>query len=393
MLAAAPPRAGWFSETDPPDIERLVELTAQSTPLSRYHYASTIEREVVFYDMTSLTPVVATPTGRRDVMAELAEVLRDGSGVFVIRHAVARDALDRTTRAFEAMIAAQAAAGGSAGDHFAMAGANDRVWNAFQKLAFDAPDAFVDYYESDAIALAAMAWLGPGYQVTSQLNRVRPGGAAQRAHRDFPLGFMSAAQASAYPAHVHTIAPQLTLQGAVAHVDMPVESGPTMYLPHSQKLADGYIAWHSPSVTTLFEEQFVQLPLNAGDAVFFNPAVFHAAGSNRTFDVLRLANLLQIVSPFVRAMETIDRARIIDAIYGRLIERRASGWSDDALDRVIAAACDDYPFPTNLDRDPPTDGHAPPSQADVVRRAIFEHWPLDRLDDELSLSAQRRRSG
>ena len=37
----------------------------------------------------------------------------------------------------------------------------------------------------------------------------------------------------------------LTLQGAVAHCDMPVESGPTMLLPHSHK----YIARHLPTLS------------------------------------------------------------------------------------------------------------------------------------------------
>ena len=41
---------------------------------------------------------------------------------------------------------------------------------------------------------------------------------------------------ASYPAHLHRTSPVLTLQGAVAHCDMPVESGPTMYLPHSQKV-------------------------------------------------------------------------------------------------------------------------------------------------------------
>jgi ectoine hydroxylase-related dioxygenase (phytanoyl-CoA dioxygenase family) len=32
------------------------------------------------------------------------------------------------------------------------------------------------------------------------------------------------------------------LQGAVAHTDMPAETGPTTYLPHSQKYLPGYLA-------------------------------------------------------------------------------------------------------------------------------------------------------
>ena len=39
------------------------------------------------------------------------------------------------------------------------------------------PEAFVDYYANDILALVSDAWLGPGYQVTSQVNVVNPGGA------------------------------------------------------------------------------------------------------------------------------------------------------------------------------------------------------------------------
>ncbi len=67
--------------------------------------------------------------------------------------------------------------------------------------------------------------------MTSQVNVVRPGGKAQDPHRDYHLGFLSNEVAARYPAHVHLLSPVLTLQGAVAHSDMPVESGPTMYLP------------------------------------------------------------------------------------------------------------------------------------------------------------------
>ena len=87
-----------------------------------------------------------------------------------------RRVVDRATEAFGAMIAAQAAAGATAGDHFAAPGANDRVWGALDKLALRDPELFADYYANDVLALVAQAWLGPGYQVTSQVNVVNPGG-------------------------------------------------------------------------------------------------------------------------------------------------------------------------------------------------------------------------
>jgi ectoine hydroxylase-related dioxygenase (phytanoyl-CoA dioxygenase family) len=108
-----------------------------------------------------------------------------------------------------------------------------------EKLALRAPEVFADYYANDLIATACRAWLGPGYQVTSQVNVVNPGGAAQEPHRDYHLGFATDIQAARFPAHVHRLPPVLTLQGAVAHTDMPTETGPTLYLPHSQKYLPG----------------------------------------------------------------------------------------------------------------------------------------------------------
>ena len=318
---------------------------------------------------------VTTPEGRRDVQAELARALADGPGIVVVRAAFADTAVvDRATSVFEDMIAGQKAGGVVGGDHFAAPGANDRIWGALDKLALREPRLFADYYGNDVIALVSQAWLGPGYQVTSQVNVVNPGGAAQVAHRDYHLGFMSLEQSTAYPAHVHRLSPVLTLQGAVAHCDMPIETGPTMYLPHSQKYEAGYVAFHQPAFTRYFDAHHVQLPLAKGDAAFFNPALFHAAGTNRTTDVRRMANLLQVSSAFGRAMESVDRAAMCEALYPTLLEMVRAGADETALGNVVAASAEGYAFPTNLDRDQPVGGLAPETQAGLVRRALRERW-------------------
>ena len=139
---------------------------------------------------------------------------------------------------------------------------------------------------------------------------MRPGGQAQDPHRDYHLGFLENDVVEQYPTHVHTLSPALTLQGAVAHSDMPVESGPTMYLPYSHQYLPGYLAWRLPEFRTYFAAHHVQLPLAKGDAVFFNPALFHGAGTNVSADIQRVANLLQVSSAFGRAMETVDRGRV-----------------------------------------------------------------------------------
>lgn len=101
---------------------------------------------------------------------------------------------------------------------------------------------FARYFASPVLCAIAQAWLGPHFQMTSQANVVRPGGQAQQAHGDYHLGFQIVAQAERYPPHVHAMSPFLTLQGAIAHTDMPVESGPTKLLPFSQRYAEGYLA-------------------------------------------------------------------------------------------------------------------------------------------------------
>ena len=52
--------------------------------------------------------------------------------------------------------------------------------------------------------------------------------------------------------------------------------------------------------------------------MFFNPALFHAAGANRTADVNRMANLLQVSSAFGRAMEAVDRSAMSVAVFPAL---------------------------------------------------------------------------
>ncbi|MGW3728128.1 phytanoyl-CoA dioxygenase family protein [Streptomyces sp. NPDC000851] len=374
----------WLSERDC-DLDAFRALVERKTDVADYPCAASVERNVLVYESDLLRG------SRRDLQAELVRALAEGPGIVVFRGAFPDPAIvDGITDVFDALIAEQHASGATAGDHFARPGANDRVWNALEKAALFDPETFADYYANDVLALVSAAWLGPGYQITSQVNVVNPGGAAQTAHRDYHLGFLSDETAAAYPAHVHRLSPALTLQGAVAHCDMPVETGPTMYLPYSQTYEPGYLAWRLPEFQAYFEDRHVQLPLAKGDAVFFNPALFHAAGTNRSADVRRMANLLQVSSAFGRAMETVDRAAIVNAVFPVLLKRRAEG--ERWLENVIAASAEGYPFPTNLDSDPPVDGLAPPSQADVVRRALREAWTPEALRDELRAVAERRTS-
>ncbi len=370
-------KTGYFSP-DACNINEFAALLNQSTDPDRVPNAINVQSNVPIYDAQTLTL-------NQDLLAEWASVLMHGAGIVVLRgvykdHAV----LDEASAVFDQIIAREKGTGGA--DHFAASGANDRVWNSLEKLCLAAPDVFLRYFATPSIAAICQAWLGPNYQMTAQVNLVHPGGAAQSAHRDYHLGFQTADLSCAYPAHVHDLSPALTLQGAIAHCDMPVESGPTKLLPFSQRYRAGYAAWRRDDFRALFEERYIQLPLSKGDAVFFNPALFHAAGANTTKDIHRMANLLQVSSAFGRAMETIDRHAMCKAMYQPAL---GSDLSEPELVASIAACAEGYSFPTNLDRDPPVGGLAPETQAAFFARALAEE--MDQTEFEAGLDAMAGR--
>ena len=377
----------WLSEASC-DLEDFKRKIAREAKPQDFPFAAAIEKNVPLYDGTEIRKIASDSDRRKAVMAEWAEVLMSGPGIVVFKNATSDiEALDMMSENFNSIIKEQHAAGTGAGDHFAKPGANDRIWNALEKVALRDPNCFARYYANDMIAMVSQSWLGLGYQVTSQVNVVNPGGAAQSMHRDYHMGFQTAAEISQFPAHAHLLSPGLTLQGAVAHCDMPVETGPTLYLPFSQNYAPGYFAAARPEFQTYFTQHHVQLPLTKGDMAFFNPALFHAAGTNRTKDVRRMANLLQVSSAYGRAMEAIDRRRMSAALYPVL---QAMKLDAQSTRNAIAACAEGYSFPTNLDRDPPVGGLAPESQAALMHRALNENWALAKFQFELDAQAHKK---
>ncbi|WP_101947552.1 phytanoyl-CoA dioxygenase family protein [Mycobacterium sp. 3519A] len=375
----------WIDEADLRLDEFRVQVSRSVEPRD-YPLASDVRSNVLCY-----SPAAVAAADRRALQSELIHALTDGPGVVVFEGAFDANVVDRASDAFFAIIDVQRAAGTAAGDHFGKPGANDRIWNAAEKLALHDPQVFAEYYANDALALVSQAWLGPRYQVTSQVNVVNPGGVQQVPHRDYHLGFVPAEHLAAYPAHVHRTSPVLTLQGAVAHCDMPVESGPTMLLPFSQRFAGGYLAFNRPEFIEFFAEHHVQVPLAKGDAVFFNPALYHGAGSNVSSSIRRIANLLQISSPFGRAMEALDRTAMVRAIYPALRAMQAAGRPDRDLLNAVVATAEGYAFPTNLDSDQPIGSLAPPSQVDTVLAALADDLTPAQLDVALRDQDDRRK--
>ena len=390
---AAPPAPFWLSQQDC-DLQDFIAAVSERTALADYPHAAAVRENILLYDCDAVRALAGDPAALRALQAEWGKALMDGPGVIVLQRAVTdMQTLEQVNGVFRDLIAGQHASGQAGGDHFAKPGANDRIWNAQQKLCLRAPEAFARYYANPVFAWIAESWLGPAYQITAQVNVVNPGGAAQAPHRDYHLGFQSASACAVYPAPVHQMSALLTLQGAVAHCDMPLESGPTLYLPGSQRYRAGFLAWQQRPFRDHFAQHCVQLPLSRGDAVFFNPALFHAAGHNRSTDIRRMANLLQVSSPFGRAMEALDRRAMSAALYPALQALRAQGVLDDiGISHAIAACAEGYAFPCNLDRDQPMDGMAPPTQQQIMLQALEQDWPPARLADALDSHAWRRQA-
>jgi ectoine hydroxylase-related dioxygenase (phytanoyl-CoA dioxygenase family) len=373
-------------------VDELAALTEQQSSIEDFPLAKEVAKGVPIYDCDALRQSINNGTlDKNTLMAEWVQVWQTGPGVLVLQGLYDDAAvINCATASFQQLIASEKKSGTSA-DHFAKAGANDRVWNALEKFCLLSPENFAKYYSNTLLALVCQAWLGPAYQITSQINCVNPGGAAQMAHRDYHLGFLTAQQGAQYPEHVHTFSPYLTLQGAIAHVDMPLESGPTLYLPHSQKFVHGYLAAGNPDFQAFFDANHIQLPLKKGDAVFFNPALMHAAGTNRSSDIYRLANLLQVSCAFGRAMETVDRVRMASALYPTLLDMQTNGLIEaDRLACSVAATAEGYAFPTNLDRDPPAGGLAPESQQDMMLRALQEEWSTEAFEQAQQTMAHKK---
>lgn len=384
------PQPGFYA-AETCQLSDFEALTSRTLTRAEVPQAHDIVRNIPIYDVAQLGPVFADTEARSRLMAEWAVILRETAGVFVLREAQPdHGAIDAASAIFKDIIAEEKAAGHGNADHFA-AGTNDRIWNSLQKLCVASPGTFIRYHASPAIDAASEAWLGPNYQMTAQINLVYPGGAAQQPHRDYHLGFQTPEMCATYPAHVHELSPYMTLQGGLAHCDMSVESGPTKLLPFSQLYGPGYAAYRRDDFRAHFEENYVQLPLDKGDALFFNPALFHAAGENRTADVERMVNLFQVGSAFGRSLEAIDRSLMCRTLYRPLAEARAAGALDDtAFDAVVACAAEGYPFPTSLDTDPPIGGLAPASQSDLLKQHLAEGSPEAVFFEDLAAQDRKK---
>ena len=200
------------------------------------------------------------------------------------------------------------------------------------------------------------------------------------------LSSQSEERLSRFPLITQISSQLLTLQCAIAHTDMPLSAGPTRFAPFTQQFQKGYTAFRRPEYCEYVSSRMSQIPLERGDAVFFNPACFHQPGKN-TLSHPRVANLLQVSACFGRPMETNDRVKMSKSVWP-VIRRWAETIGGEPADRngklngrtngdsphksrlsngnaplfkpnhplqlsaLISATCDDYGYPNRKDADP-----------------------------------------
>lgn len=134
----------------------------------------------------------------------------------------------------------------------------------------------------------------------------------------------------------------------------------------------------------LFLDRYVALPLEKGDGLFFNPALFHAAGENRTSEFDRSANLVQVSSAFGKTMESVDAVPLVEGCWGELTGKVEREGVSEEVRCFVKAVAEGYPFPTNLDRRPPAPGGmAPESEQGLLLRGLEERWDTERVVAEL----------
>jgi ectoine hydroxylase-related dioxygenase (phytanoyl-CoA dioxygenase family) len=369
-----------FDKWQVPSLDVLKELTARK-PVS-YPLSSEIVNKIPVYDLAKHN--VEDEDLCERLMDEWHHIVLSGPGVYILRNFLANPGLIRkVNKVFEKIIDDERDT--SKGDHFAAKGHNSRIWNSFQKHAEEDPESFVRYYSNPWLAKVCESWLGPMYQVTAQVNIVHPGGLPQFVHRDYHLGFQKDAGSIEFPKTMHVASQHLTLQGAIAHSDMSLESGPTRFLPFSQLFEHGFQAYRLMHFSKYFNENWVSAPLWMGDAVFFNPLLFHAAGQNDTKDIHRSANLLQISSAFGRTMESIDTVGVVEKTLQYIIKlHRGSGSGygivSEEVEAIVKAVAAGYAFPTNLDRRLPQETSlTPESEQELLRRALVTEWSEEHI--------------
>ena len=209
-------------------LQDFKKICDRQTDIKNYPLAASVDKNIVIYKGDFLNQ-------KFSFKDEIIEILLNGPGIFVVRNFYQDVSIvDNMSKVFDQILKNES---NGKGDHFGdstVKNANSRIWDSFTKAAVVSPSTFTAYFSNPLLKIISESWLGPGFQMTSQVNIVHPKGKSQISHRDYHLGFQNLEVLYEMPLHVHDLSSKLTLQGAIAHTDIPIESGSTKLLPFSQ---------------------------------------------------------------------------------------------------------------------------------------------------------------
>ena len=139
---------------------------------------------------------------------------------------------------------------------------------------------------------------------------------------------------------------------------------PTKYLP-------GYLAWRRPGSAEYFEPATSSCRSARVTRRSSSPALFHAAGANRTVGVQPDGQL----AAGVVGVRAAPWRRSTGQDVGGACSRRCGPWRDAGaalavIANVIAACAEGYAFPTNLDLTSPSTGSRQVTQAEILGQAV-----------------------
>lgn len=285
----------------------------------------------------SLNPQILNNLG--ELKEEINYVLVNGPGILIIKNLIDKNLVNYSNLVIDNITNKQKP---TKNDHFSN---NLRIWNFYEKFSIQSPTTFIHYHKNPILNLVVDSYLGPKYQISSQINIVKPGSKSQVFHRDYHLGLMELDEIKKYPPNIQTSSMNLTLQGLIAHSDINKINGSTKFVPFSQNNKKGYLEIKNKKIIKECEQNYLQLNLEKGDAVFFNPAIYHAAGENND-NKDRIANIFQFNSAFSKPMEKVNNNLIKKSVNNHILNSSLDYYE---LHNIYSFVYDNYNYPKNLD--------------------------------------------
>jgi len=270
---------------------------------------------IPFFDIRDASEVDAA------YKAELHAAFFDGAGCLGLKRVFAPGVMDRYNAWCEGILLGP---GGTGAANMTHPKQPDKfvINDLLERLSVDDPSLLMELIANpvyNAVMDALLGFMTIGAITT---HWIKPHGARQRSHVDFPLHVGSGKFWEASPAkmmrlttpyQLDHVLPYYSVQAIVASDAMDAVNGSTECVPFSQHIPGLDRRVHEPGFYASMEGQFVNTTLGQGDVFIFNRGLCHRGGRNTT-GVRRNSCIMQCVWLWGIGQHKIDA----DAILGNL---------------------------------------------------------------------------